>query len=460
MKKLIITVLIIFALIVENSFGQYKLKKYVFGSSATTTSSANYKVYNTVGQSVIGKSVNTDNILYAGFWNNINVPNQNIELTSGWNMISTYLNPSQPAMEDIWANISENVLIVKDNNGNVFIPMFEINTIGNWDPIQAYQVFMKSDAILKIEGNIINYLATPLNLMLGWNLAAYIKNSPLKVETALASITDDNSLVIVKNNDGNVYIPEFDINSIGNMIPGQGYQMYLNNNTDLLYPDDGFGRSASISLFPSPKTLKPEFTKTGNNQQILVKIPGINSNYEVGIYNRNNILIGSGTFRNGFSIVTIWGDNEKTDFVDGAVIKELLKLKLYDTHTGIYTELYDLNINNLLNNSIEKELLYRQDKLLYIESAGDFNVFADKININPNPIKNHGLINLFLKFSSDIEMNLFTVEGKLVRKIVSGSYTKGEYNFELFRDNLASGEYNIIYKSAGKILTKKLIISD
>ena len=36
------------------------------------------------------------------------------------------------------------------------------------------------------------------------------------------------NLIIAKNNLGTAYIPEFNFNGIGNLIPGQGYQIKLN----------------------------------------------------------------------------------------------------------------------------------------------------------------------------------------------------------------------------------------
>jgi hypothetical protein len=460
MFKIIITALILIVFAVGSSGQQYKLKKYVFGSSAATTTSANYKFYNTAGQSVIGKALNTQNTLYAGFWKDFKLPVQIIELEFGWNMISTYLNPSKPAMEDIWADILNEVLIVKDNNGNVFIPSFGINTIGNWDPLQAYQVYMNSNVTLKIEGTLIKYSDTPLHLLSGWNMAAYIKNTQMNIETALASLTDENNLVIAKNNDGFVYIPEYEVNTIGEMLPGQGYQIYLNNNCDLIYPVNVLERAGNRTLFPTPKVLKPEFTKTGSNQHILINIPGLNSDFEIGIYNSKNTLIGSGAFRKNISIATIWGDNEKTKFVDGSENNEKLKLILFDTRTGNSTEFFNLKINNLFNNKAEKDLLYQKDELYYIESINDFNEFTDEININPNPIRDLGLISLKVKNSGIIEINLFTVDGKHVKQFANGFYSRGEYEFKLSKGILTSGEYNLIYKSENIILSRKVIISE
>ena len=38
------------------------------------------------------------------------------------------------------------------------------------------------------------------------------------------------NLIIVKNYNGLAYLPEFNFNGIGNMVPGQGYQIKVINN--------------------------------------------------------------------------------------------------------------------------------------------------------------------------------------------------------------------------------------
>ena len=46
---------------------------------------------------------------------------------------------------------------------------------------------------------------------------------------------DNDNLVIVKDTYGNAYLPEWDFNGIGDMIPGQGYQLKTNTESILLY---------------------------------------------------------------------------------------------------------------------------------------------------------------------------------------------------------------------------------
>lgn len=39
-----------------------------------------------------------------------------------------------------------------------------------------------------------------INLPSGWNIISYLRNTPLDVETAVATLTDDEALVIMKDN--------------------------------------------------------------------------------------------------------------------------------------------------------------------------------------------------------------------------------------------------------------------
>lgn len=76
----------------------------------------------------------------------------NILLLSGWNIISTYIEPENTALENIFSKIVENTVIVKNNQGQTYFPEFDINYIGNWNIMQGYQVYMSKAKTLTISG--------------------------------------------------------------------------------------------------------------------------------------------------------------------------------------------------------------------------------------------------------------------------------------------------------------------
>ncbi len=64
-----------------------------------------------------------------------------------------------------------------------------------------------------------------IDLSSGWNMFGYGCPSSIDVAEGLSNHTE--SISITKDNNGNVYMPEFSFNGIGNLTPGFGYQIKL-----------------------------------------------------------------------------------------------------------------------------------------------------------------------------------------------------------------------------------------
>jgi hypothetical protein len=65
----------------------------------------------------------------------------------------------------------------------------------------------------------------PLILSEGWNMIGYTCVEPLNVIEAFSSVED--KIIIVKDNLGNAYLPEFGYNGIGNLEFAKGYQLKI-----------------------------------------------------------------------------------------------------------------------------------------------------------------------------------------------------------------------------------------
>lgn len=64
-----------------------------------------------------------------------------------------------------------------------------------------------------------------LDLLSGWNIMGYSCIDEGDALELLSPISD--KIILVKNNAGSVYMPEFDFNGIGNLISNQGYQIKM-----------------------------------------------------------------------------------------------------------------------------------------------------------------------------------------------------------------------------------------
>jgi len=159
---------------------------------------------------------------------------QIIDLPLGWSIFSTYINPFYPDISDLMAPIISDIEMVKSGTGLVFWPAFSINQIGDLTLGQGYQVKTLSSTNLIVYGSICEPIITPVSINSGWNLIGYLRTSPAPIDTMLSSIV--NEIVLAKNGFGLVYWPVYNINNIGNMIPGEGYQVKMNVAGVLVYP--------------------------------------------------------------------------------------------------------------------------------------------------------------------------------------------------------------------------------
>ena len=159
---------------------------------------------------------------------------RDINLLAGWNLISSYVNPNDPSLETITADITSNMILMKNGAGQIYWPAMSINEIGSWEVVDGYQIYMSNPDTLAITGTQINPGQTPVELISGNNMVAYLPNNPLPIDQALASISG--SLTLVKNGAGDLYWPEYGVNQIGDMQPGEGYNLILSNGATLTYP--------------------------------------------------------------------------------------------------------------------------------------------------------------------------------------------------------------------------------
>ena len=68
-------------------------------------------------------------------------------------------------------------------------------------------------------------------------MAPFLGRTSIPIEEAIASIED--VLVAVKDGMGGEYWPSLGINTIGSMIPGNGYYINVEDDINLIYPAAG-----------------------------------------------------------------------------------------------------------------------------------------------------------------------------------------------------------------------------
>lgn len=154
---------------------------------------------------------------------------QIITIPSGWSGLSSYLVPADPALETIFGEVMDQVVIVQ-NPAGIFWPDQSINTLGNWDSFSGYTIKTLSDLTLSIDGEPAAPRAIQLHA--GWNLMPVLSPCPVSVDELFDAFPGE--LVIVKEIAGSgVYWPAQGISTLPALLPGRSYFVLLTSNVFL-----------------------------------------------------------------------------------------------------------------------------------------------------------------------------------------------------------------------------------
>jgi hypothetical protein len=162
---------------------------------------------------------------------------QTIGLAEGWNLISSRINPSDPAIESVFGGIDSDLSLVKNEAGDIYSPGVGLNNIGDWQSREGYLVYMTNSQSMSVSGFGVDP-TTSFMLEEGWNLIPYYPETTMTPADAFASISAE--LVLVKNQAGETYVPDPQdpIDDIGQLQPGEAYKVYVSSPVSFSYPSN------------------------------------------------------------------------------------------------------------------------------------------------------------------------------------------------------------------------------
>ena len=104
--------------------------------------------------------------------------------------------------------------------------------------------------ISNLQDSIANFSSPiSIDILEGWNIIGYTLDEAQDAAATFEAIVEH--ILIVKNNNADVYWPEFGFNGIGDLIPGQGYQIKVTQAIDaFMYPKTDGQRIALTPTVP------------------------------------------------------------------------------------------------------------------------------------------------------------------------------------------------------------------
>jgi hypothetical protein len=454
---------------VKDGFAEGEVIRYKIWEAASQKEHDGQVTYRTGGTTFTNNGIYELSSLRSGV---ASVSHSNA-LTTGWNMISSYVEPNPANLETVLASVIPQMVIMKNGRGQVFWPSLGINQIGAWNPREGYQINMQSGASLTITGGQIVPQATPISLSQGWNLAAYLRNSAMNINAALTSL--GNKLVIAKNNAGQVYWPALGINQIGAMTPGQGYLLFLSEAAPLTYPANGAAATGAedtpmTKLSTSAPAIQLESLRhysaatfnTGANATVLVESPAFADGDEIAVQNENGKVVGSGVIKRGKALLTIWGDDEATkNFAEGASEGEMLSLKAWSGGEQKEKAVAVTALENALTReAISGEWRYHANAVWKAQAAeaimipGNFSLAQNY----PNPFNPSTVIKYGLPRDANVTLEVFDALGRRVAVLVEAPQPAGYHEVVFQNPALPSGLYFYRLQAGTFMQTNKMVI--
>ncbi|MDG1144872.1 MAG: lamin tail domain-containing protein, partial [Flavobacteriales bacterium] len=264
-----------------------------------------------------------------------NPTSQLISLPEGWSIFSTYMMPLDLDLASVLDPIYDVVAIAKDYEGSAYLPEYNFNGVGDITVGQGYQLKLTSNSSLSISGDYAVPENNPIELASGWNMIGYLRVDSANAQAVFAELDATDNLVIAKDFQGSAYLPEYNFNGIGDMFPGQGYQLKLNEADVLSYlSNEESYRFASVEVTSNVLSHFAVVSPTDQNMTIVIedaawaKLP--HTGAEIAVYDKVGSLVGSAVYSSPVTVLTVWGDDATTRAKDGLFNSEEFSFYVWD----------------------------------------------------------------------------------------------------------------------------------
>ena len=354
-------------------------------------------------------------------------------------------------MSAIFSNIVDDIVICKDENGSVYWPAFGLNTIGNITDAAGYQVKNSADATLEVTGQLLNP-GMSFNIEEGWGIIGYVKPDPSDAVEMMAPVVDD--LIIMKNENGAVYWPQFGLNNIYNMMAGEGYQIKMSADAMFAY-SSGSGR---LGYTEEIRTIHYETaSNTGNNMTIGLPttawevMPVVGD--EIAAYDESGRLIGSTSFNGENIALTVWGDDLTTTAKDGLAIGEKVTFKLWNSNMNTESilvvtkwdagsDVYTIDGISIASNII-------------VSGATSADAYKLYQNV-PNPFNGTTTVKFYVPESTEVTIGVYNMLGEYVAEVTNDIFNVGKHEVTFDANDLGQGTYFVRMTTDSFTATKNM----
>jgi hypothetical protein len=369
---------------------------------------------------------------------------QSIMLPQGWSGLSAYVLPEPDDVEMIFDPIVSDLTILQNNTG-MYYPGQSINTIGNWASQSAFKIKMLNPAPLEVYGSL--ELNQNYSLVAGWNLVPVICNSMVDAQALFGA----SNVTVAKEIAGTgIFWPEYGINTLINLLPGQAYYALAGSAGSIQFPayaKNNSQKEESTSrqpahpwndIGPTPSSHLIAFTAKATED--------LQPGDVIGVFSPACICCGviEITVPGQATALTAFADDQFTNVVEGFDTGDAFRFELFRPEFNEFFDLEPIFDRSLPNGAnFENEGLSSIVQLKLSPSGIDQDSFSG-INIYPNPTNGELWIE-GIGGMSDVEvlnilgetLGRYPVNSKIRMKIDLSEFQAGIYQIKISsRDGL------------------------
>jgi len=319
-------------------------------------------------------------------------------------------------------------IIINDDGGN-YIPAYNINTIDNIDNTEGYFVYSPSSTSFDITGTLVNKANQTFQYKANrWNWIGFLSNTELSIETEFASIKRSISIII--DDAGASYIPDYSINTIGNMQPGKGYMLYVKGSNDIThtFPKQAPGihiDTRRISRAPAIPGSNFHVTSSGMPYHVVVEMQGtknwLKPGDEIGIFDGEQV-VGSAVVTNYDVLDIVTWEKDTEHSLPGFTQGNQMRLVQWSKEMG---EIEPLEVTFVQGGGI-----FGMEGYTVVRLSGNSGII-DSYTLSqnyPNPFNPETTINYSILNDGQVTIAIYSITGQLVRTIVNNYQSKGTYS--------------------------------
>lgn len=378
-------------------------------------------------------------------------------IPEGWSGISTYNEPNNPDMVDIFAGLvaDNKVVIVLGDNG-FYWPSQNINTFTNgWDVKKGYKIKMSEPGCLGIPGEMPGDKS--FNAKKGASFIPVLCDQPVPAGDIFSQFGDD-MLFAFDIYAQLIYWPAGELYTLETLEPGVGYLVSMLNAGQATYGDCSRS-SVENHIKAQPPVYKNapwSFNNTGNLHLISISqsaIAELQPGDFIGVFNSEGVCTGFTQFNgeSGNLLLTAYG-NDQASGQDGLNEGESMSFKIFRANAEIpVSVVFDASMPDA-GSYIE----LGQSKIVSIK-AGATSVFESKLNeirLHPNP--SNGIVNVDMPLIDEaINIQVVNSAGQVVHsEVITGNNSRHQLDLSMVRQ----GVYFVKITGSNESVVKKIVI--